>query len=393
MAKGNVGRTFGIGAALTLTMALGTSIFSGTGVGAASLSSEAKLSGVKTIVSKKATSKTASSKSTGIEGNANEVGFYSAKNFRKTGISIASDYVNIRKKANTSSKVLGKLYCGSGATIIKNGKKWAKVKSGDITGYVCKDYLAIGSAAAKVAKKYGIRYIIVGKKVSCLNVRKRKSTKSTILTKVTGGESYTVLSNAKKWVRISVDDSKGYVAKDYVLAKVKLKEAVAVKSKKTTTTETTADETTSTEDTTSKEDTTDDSTSSDDGSYITPSGQGASVSKIVKYALQFEGNPYVYGGTSLTKGCDCSGFVMSIYAHFGYSLPRTSRAQSVVGKKVKFSNLKKGDLIFYKNDSVVGHVALYIGDGKVIHASNPSTGIKISVYNYRTPYCARRIVG
>ena len=105
---------------------------------------------------------------------------------------------------------------------------------------------------------------------------------------------------------------------------------------------------------------------------------------VVDFALQFEGNPYVYGGTSLTNGADCSGFVMSVFANFGYSLPRVVAAQCDASTKKDISQLEPGDLVFYGN-GYVDHVALYIGDGKIIHASGAATGIKISNYDYEQP--------
>jgi cell wall-associated NlpC family hydrolase len=105
---------------------------------------------------------------------------------------------------------------------------------------------------------------------------------------------------------------------------------------------------------------------------------------IVDFALQFEGNPYVYGGTSLTNGADCSGFVMSVFANFGYSLPRVAAAQCDASTKKDISQLEPGDLVFY-GSGYVDHVALYIGDGKIIHASGAATGIKISNYDYQQP--------
>ena len=105
---------------------------------------------------------------------------------------------------------------------------------------------------------------------------------------------------------------------------------------------------------------------------------------VVDFALQFEGNPYVYGGTSLTNGADCSGFVMSVFANFGYSLPRVAAAQCDASTKKDISQLEPGDQVFYGN-GYVDHVALYIGDGKIIHASGAATGIKISNYDYEQP--------
>jgi len=119
--------------------------------------------------------------------------------------------------------------------------------------------------------------------------------------------------------------------------------------------------------------------------------------EVVKYALQFVGNPYKYGGTSLTNGADCSGFVQSVYKHFNYSIARTSREQAAsagyMEVALKESELQPGDLIFYaKGNGVVYHVALYIGDGKVVHAANSKAGIIISEYTYMKPYKARRII-
>ena len=106
--------------------------------------------------------------------------------------------------------------------------------------------------------------------------------------------------------------------------------------------------------------------------------------EIVDFALQFVGNPYVYGGTSLTNGADCSGFVMSVFAQFGYELPRVAAAQCAASEKKDVSSIEVGDLVFY-GDGGIDHVALYIGDGKIVHASTAATGIKVSDYNYRAP--------
>ncbi len=109
--------------------------------------------------------------------------------------------------------------------------------------------------------------------------------------------------------------------------------------------------------------------------------------------MQFVGNPYVYGGSSLTHGTDCSGFTQAVFRKFGISLPRTSGSQSGVGKKISVSSARAGDLIFYAKNGRVNHVAICIGGGRVVHASNPTTGITTSNMNYRTPYCARRVIG
>lgn len=125
---------------------------------------------------------------------------------------------------------------------------------------------------------------------------------------------------------------------------------------------------------------------------ITSIGNGKDSSslrkEIVKYAMQFEGNPYAWGGTSLTKGTDCSGFTQSVFNSKGISLPRTAKSQAKGGRNVPLNKLQPGDLIFYRKNGQINHVALYIGNKEVIHASNPKSGIKISKYDYRKPYKA-----
>jgi cell wall-associated NlpC family hydrolase len=112
--------------------------------------------------------------------------------------------------------------------------------------------------------------------------------------------------------------------------------------------------------------------------------------QIANYATQFVGNPYVYGGSSLTGGADCSGFTMAVFSNFGIGLPHNAAAQSGCGTPVSLSDLQPGDLLFYDNGGGIGHVSIYIGGGSVVHASNPETGIKISSYNYRNPVAAVR---
>ena len=114
---------------------------------------------------------------------------------------------------------------------------------------------------------------------------------------------------------------------------------------------------------------------------------------VVAYAKQFIGNPYVWGGTSLTNGADCSGFVQSIFKKYGVSLPRTSSAQSTVGSKVSLSEAQPGDLVFYAKNGRVNHVAIYIGDGQIVHASNERNGIRTSVWNYRSPARIVNVLG
>lgn len=297
-----------------------------------------------------------------------------SKKFKNTGISIANDYVNIRKAPNTDSKIKGKLYRGAAAKIIKTKGKWVKIKSGSVTGYIRKDYLAIGDKAAKVADKFGKTYAVVKKGTDTLNVRKKKSTEAGIVKQIGDGDSYVVKSEGSEWVKIKLSGSEtGYVSKDYVSTKFQFKKAVSIKEEQAAESSSSAS--------------TSGSTTAGGSSY---SSRGASVAG---YALQFVGNPYVWGGSSLTNGADCSGFTMSVYAHFGYGLPHSSGSQSGCGRAVSLSELQPGDLVFYRHGGSIGHVAMYIGGGRVVHAQCKRTGITTSSVNYRTPACARRIIG
>ena len=365
-----------------------------------------------------------------------------SKRWQTTGISIANDYVNIRRHPNTESRILGKLYKGSAAKILRNVKGgWVQIESGDVKGYIKKEYLAIGAEAQSLAEKYGTQYITVKEGTITLNVRSRTSTKSTIVTQIPEEERYNVEKLCgENWVRISIDDGRGYVAKEFVNVRVRFKKAISIKEERArarakaaakkaeeerlaalAAEQAAANDSSSSSSSSSSGSSSSSSSSSSgssssgssssnsgsssnsssssssssssgssDSSYTTGSGTGA---EIAAYAQKFVGNAYVYGGTSLTNGTDCSGFTMSVYAQFGYSIPRTSREQSTYGTSVDLSNVTEGDLIFYKNGSSVGHVALYIGSGKVVHASNPTDGIKISNMYYRQPCNARRIVG
>lgn len=333
-----------------------------------------------------------------------------SKKWQTTGISIANDYVNIRKKPSTeNSKIVGRLYRGSSAKILKEKKNgWVQVKSGNVSGYIKKEYLAIGKSAEKLSGKFGKKYVKVKKGVVTLNVREKTSTKSTILLQIPEDEKYHVEKECgKNWVKISLDDSHGYVAREFVDVNVSFKKAVSMKEirakrrrkaaaaraeRERAAARAAARASRKSSSNTSTKSSSARKKSSNAGSSVSYSKGSGTGAQIVSYAKKFLGNKYVYGGTSLTNGTDCSGFTMSVYAAFGYSIPRTSREQSCYGKSVSLSSVKPGDLIFYKNGSSVGHVALYMGDGNVIHASNRVDGIKISNMYYRTPYCARRII-
>lgn len=362
--------------------------------------------------------------------------------YANVGISIAADYVNIRKKPSTDAEIVGKLHRGSAATISSTEGDWVHIRSGSVSGYIMKDYLAIGYSAEKLIDDFGTKWATV--ETETLRVREAKNETCKILTLVPEDESYEVMKEEKDWVKIRVDgDTEGYVAKRYVKVSVQFKKAVSIEEEReelrrkqaaaeaaaaeaaeerrqqqerqaasNRTTASNNNQTTTkkpakkkpAKTTTSnggggssqKKDT---SSSNGGGGSTGGSSSGGSTlgsgdgSAIASYAMKFVGNPYAYGGSSLTHGTDCSGFTMSIFKKFGISLPRTSSQQSRVGKKISPSNAQAGDLIFYASGGRINHVALCIGGGRVVHASNPRVGITTSNLRYRTPYCARRVLG
>ena len=331
--------------------------------------------------------------------------------------------LNIRKSGSTDSEIVGKMKKGNIATVVEKGSEWTKVKSGNVTGYVKNDYLVFDNEIEDYAKENVKQVAEV--KTETLRVREKASTDSDIIDLVSEGDTYTVKKTDDEWVQVKVDGETGYVSKDYaevdysfgnaksmaeIRAEQEAKEAAeeakvqeaaqtsssssSSSSSSTTTRRSTSSSSSRRTSSSSSSTTARKSYSSSSSSYTAGSVTG---SRIASYARQFVGNPYRYGGTSLTNGADCSGFVMSVYAHFGYGLNRTSSAQASNGRAVSISNLQPGDLLFYGSGSGINHVAIYIGGGQVVHASNsapyPKGGIKISSAFYRTPVCARRIVG
>lgn len=274
--------------------------------------------------------------------------------YTNLGIANVDSYLNVRTEAAEGSKMAGKMPKNAGCEILEALDGWYKIQSGEVSGYVKAEYLLTGDAA--VAKAQELLTETATAKTSNLNVRKEPNTESSVIIQIGEGEKLEVLEKLDGWVKVSVDSEDGYVSSDYVAVGMELPTAVTLKEL-----------------------------------YY---GNGVSQTRIdiVEYAKQFLGNPYVWGGTSLTKGTDCSGFTMSIYKHFGISLPHSSRAQAGYGTKVSLSEAKPGDLVFYSSGGSINHVAMYIGNGQVIHASTKKTGIKISNVSYRSVKTVRRIL-
>lgn len=321
--------------------------------------------------------------------------------------------LNIRKKGSTDAKIVGKMKKGNIATVLKKGSEWSKVRSGNVTGYVKNQYLVFGDEIENFAKQNVKKVAKV--QTETLRVRKKASTDSKIVTLVSEDDKLKVKKQTDDWAKVKVDGQTGYVSKDYAkvtysFGKAKSMkqiqaEQVAKEAQKQAAQTTIGNESASTSSSnTSNSSTTSGSTKASSvqaakkaSVSVSSSGSSATGSRIASYAQQFIGNPYRYGGNSLTSGIDCSGFTQQIMAKFGYSISRTSSSQAGEGRAVSTSNLRAGDLVFYGNGGSINHVAVYIGGGQVVHASNsapyPRGGIKISNVNYRTPICARRIIG
>lgn len=320
----------------------------------------------------------------------------------------SSSTLNIRKKPNTDSKILGKMKRGALGTIVKKGDAWTKVKSGDVTGYVKNDYLVFEDDIQTFAEKNIKKVAKV--KTETLRVRDKASTDAEVVTLVSQDETYKVKKQNGEWAKVKVEGKTGYVSKDYVDVKYKFKKAKSMKQieaerqakleaarQAREAEEQKADQNSVTTSQSSSSENQSSGSSSKKSVTASASISGSSTGRrVANYAQQFVGNPYRYGGNSLTNGIDCSGFTQQIMAKFGYSISRTSSAQASDGVAVSTDNLRAGDLIFYGSGGGINHVALYIGGGQVVHASNsapyPKGGIKISNAFYRTPVCARRII-
>lgn len=311
--------------------------------------------------------------------------------YDRLGVAKVDSYLNVRNKPGESSRIVGKMTKNSGCNIYKVNKGWAKIVSGKVKGYVKASYLVKDQQAEELAKK--IANLRISVNTETLNVRYLPSTDAGIYDQISEEDEYDIYkrdltktwlkkyvskhckksdlknidtkemyNNLENWMCISIDNEKAFVSKDFVKVTFNLDRAVSINESGLAS-----------------------KTSSD-------SSDSSNLTNMVNYAMQFLGNPYVWGGTSLTNGTDCSGFVMRIYEHFGYSLPRTSAAQAGATKTVSSGDVRPGDLFFYGSGGV-SHVAMYIGNGQIIHASNPRTGIKISSAYYRTPVKIGRVIG
>mgnify|MGYP004534469079 FL=1 len=347
--------------------------------------------------------------------------------FENRCLTTTTGNVNIRSEASAESEKVGTLPSGGIALVKEKGDEWTYIASGNCEGYIKNEFIAFGDDAGAYAETHLDKVAKVT--ATTLSVREEGNADSTCITLVPQGGTYTILSDDGDWLQVAVDDSTtGYISSEYAEKEFKVVRATTVAEEEAAEQAEKEAQEKAQADKEAKEKadqqaggqteapSNDNESGSDNGSGSgsgsgsdngSGSGSGSEApaapvdtsadgvqkgADLAAYAQQFVGNPYVYGGTSLTNGADCSGFTLALYALWGINLPHSANSQSYMGTAVDFSELIPGDLIFYADpDGTMGHVGIYIGNGQIVHASSRRTGIKISNYNYRTPVKARRL--
>ncbi len=267
---------------------------------------------------------------------------------------VIADNLNIRKSTSTSAKKLGSYQYGEKITCYGTDGSWTKVLYAGKTAYVYTTYLSKTSptenAIASTAKpQNNVATYVMYVDCSDLNVREEATSKSAILAVYYRGDAVTCYGTKGDWTKVKCDDGYGYMFTSYLSAKKQ-------------------------------------------NEIYSGSSSSVSGSLVASYAKKFVGLRYIWGGASLSKGVDCSGFTQQIYKHFGYSLPHSALSQRSSGYSVSANNRKPGDLICYDKKNGNYHVGVYIGNNQVVHASSAKTGVKISTWNYRSVNCVRRLV-
>jgi len=308
--------------------------------------------------------------------------------FKSLVIARVNNYVNVRDIPSEDGEIVGKLYDKSVGTFIEESDGWYKISSGSVEGYVKAEFCVTGDDAVSYAREVGTRIATVT--TTTLYVREEPGTYSSILGMVPIEDELIVTEELDGWVKVNIEEGDGYVSTDFVNMSTEFVKAESIEEERARLEKEEAAraqaKAAAAKKAAEKKASSSDSGSSGGKTYAPPSGS-ASGQAVVDFAMQFVGNPYVYGGTSLTNGADCSGFVMSVYNNFGVSLPHSSAADRNVGATVNgIENAQPGDIICYS-----GHVGIYAGNGQIVHASTSKTGIIVSNANYRSILSIRRI--
>lgn len=309
------------------------------------------------------------------------------ESFKNLVIARVNDYVNVRSIPSEEGEIVGKLYNKSVGSFIEEQDGWYKISSGSVEGYVKGEFCVTGDEAVDYAKEVGTRIATVT--TTTLKVREQPGLEETVLGLVPIEDELIVTEELDGWVKVNIEEGDGYVSLDYVTLSTEFVKAESIAEEKARLAK--EEESRRAAKEAAKKKTAENAASggkAEDGGKTYASPTGSTGDDVVAFAKQFVGNPYVYGGTSLTNGADCSGFVMSVYKNFGVSLPHSSAADRSVGASVNgLENAQPGDIICYS-----GHVGIYAGNGQIVHASTSRTGIIVSNANYRSILSIRRIL-
>lgn len=308
------------------------------------------------------------------------------ESFKNLVIARVNDYVNVRSIPSEEGEIVGKLYNKSVGSFIEEEDGWYKISSGSVEGYVKAEFCVTGDEAVDYAKEVGTRIATVT--TTTLKVREQPGLDETVLGLVPIEDELIVTEELDGWVKVNIEEGDGYVSLDYVTLSTEFVKAESIAEEKARLAK--EEESRRAAKEAAKKKTAENAAAggkTEDGGKTYASPTGSTGADVVQFAKQFVGNPYVYGGTSLTNGADCSGFVMSVYKNFGVSLPHSSAADRNVGAAVNgLENAQPGDIICYS-----GHVGIYAGNGQIVHASTSKTGIIVSSATYRSILSIRRI--